>query len=583
MFSVTFWSSSTGFVGINGVWENQLKLFANIFPSLGLWTAEEVSNPTQVAFFYNNETVRYQKVAETNSKHPCNSKSPSELCFVWSTRNWSTTSTTLLPLQGNVFVQPNEYEFNGVRRQHWTLLMHEGTMVDGQKAKFMFRGAWDNLSSTEGRWMGIGYSTRDSKMRSIRTWTNESDKDLYYRLTSKYFSGDLTSVEAAKLFNRVYDIEQKKQNTTNGAGKEDRDTGKNILTYTDVTDTSCVWLGEIAFGNSTGTVGHMWSTCGDAISWSSSMQSFRAWSRLTNWYAIGLLFLQAIPMLWGCWHQLQWIRHSRTYTLRVSLLQVLFLLFWTSFYGKAIQRFSVYMPLSWKLMRLIEVFSLFNQVLQWALLSSIYQEQMNYLNRSPNEFDNGLFQSLLIIQTGLLSWDLLSEYLTNAWFLGISLSLFWLPQVVHFFTSNGWAGLTTPFILGSASLGMVPMVLVLGWSPEPWELPKGAWNRLFLATVVLSLQTVILTTLRWKANRYILPHWLAPWRHRYVASLEIQNIALQETPLCPICRNNLREGWDESDELWRTPCNHFFHKSCLQRWMDESHNCPLCRRFLPEP
>lgn len=32
-----------------------------------------------------------------------------------------------------------------------------------------------------------------------------------------------------------------------------------------------------------------------------------------------------------------------------------------------------------------------------------------------------------------------------------------------------------------------------------------------------------------------------------------------------------------------TPCNHFFHVKCLQRWMDVRMECPICRRLLPPP
>merc|ERR1712146_561750 len=43
-------------------------------------------------------------------------------------------------------------------------------------------------------------------------------------------------------------------------------------------------------------------------------------------------------------------------------------------------------------------------------------------------------------------------------------------------------------------------------------------------------------------------------------------------------------GGDEDDTpLWRTPCNHLFHRECLMRWMDEKMICPLCRARLPKP
>ncbi|ESW29980.1 hypothetical protein PHAVU_002G114900 [Phaseolus vulgaris] len=34
-------------------------------------------------------------------------------------------------------------------------------------------------------------------------------------------------------------------------------------------------------------------------------------------------------------------------------------------------------------------------------------------------------------------------------------------------------------------------------------------------------------------------------------------------------------------ECYTLPCNHFFHKKCIVRWLYTSHTCPLCRYPLP--
>ena len=39
--------------------------------------------------------------------------------------------------------------------------------------------------------------------------------------------------------------------------------------------------------------------------------------------------------------------------------------------------------------------------------------------------------------------------------------------------------------------------------------------------------------------------------------------------VCPICLEYLYYK-----NIIKTPCNHTFHKSCLETW---NHNCPLCR------
>ncbi len=47
---------------------------------------------------------------------------------------------------------------------------------------------------------------------------------------------------------------------------------------------------------------------------------------------------------------------------------------------------------------------------------------------------------------------------------------------------------------------------------------------------------------------------------------------------CSICLNPVEAG---SNEYMVTPCDHFFHDSCLERWMDVKQECPVCRTVLP--
>ena len=50
---------------------------------------------------------------------------------------------------------------------------------------------------------------------------------------------------------------------------------------------------------------------------------------------------------------------------------------------------------------------------------------------------------------------------------------------------------------------------------------------------------------------------------------------------CVICMAPVEVGRAEARMV--TPCNHFFHSGCLQRWMDVKMECPTCRRVLPPP
>lgn len=33
-------------------------------------------------------------------------------------------------------------------------------------------------------------------------------------------------------------------------------------------------------------------------------------------------------------------------------------------------------------------------------------------------------------------------------------------------------------------------------------------------------------------------------------------------------------------EVHKTPCSHYFHKSCLEAWCESRHNCPMCRKLI---
>lgn len=48
---------------------------------------------------------------------------------------------------------------------------------------------------------------------------------------------------------------------------------------------------------------------------------------------------------------------------------------------------------------------------------------------------------------------------------------------------------------------------------------------------------------------------------------------------CVICYNPI-DIMDKKAYML-APCNHIFHKNCLQQWMDVKMECPICRTELP--
>jgi hypothetical protein len=41
---------------------------------------------------------------------------------------------------------------------------------------------------------------------------------------------------------------------------------------------------------------------------------------------------------------------------------------------------------------------------------------------------------------------------------------------------------------------------------------------------------------------------------------------------CSICMKNIPKH-----EFYKTICNHIFHKTCVKKWFQLKHTCPICR------
>ncbi|XP_017970511.1 PREDICTED: uncharacterized protein LOC18610465 [Theobroma cacao] len=50
-----------------------------------------------------------------------------------------------------------------------------------------------------------------------------------------------------------------------------------------------------------------------------------------------------------------------------------------------------------------------------------------------------------------------------------------------------------------------------------------------------------------------------------------------EAENCAICLEELKVGSDAS----RMPCSHIFHGDCIEKWLKQSHYCPVCRFEMP--
>ncbi|XP_068105622.1 uncharacterized protein [Hyperolius riggenbachi] len=53
----------------------------------------------------------------------------------------------------------------------------------------------------------------------------------------------------------------------------------------------------------------------------------------------------------------------------------------------------------------------------------------------------------------------------------------------------------------------------------------------------------------------------------------------EDDGMCAICLADIQQ----EERVRRLPCNHPFHQTCIDRWLQESRTCPLCRSPIAAP
>ena len=111
--------------------------------------------------------------------------------------------------------------------------------------------------------------------------------------------------------------------------------------------------------------------------------------------------------------------------------------------------------------------------------------------------------------------------------------------------------------------------------------------------LAVTMQSLLLLGQSWLGPRFFIPKRFLPPKYDYFRAATPRQLSGEvdggcepgdiETGdagvECVICMNPVDAETAHSRML--TPCNHFFHTSCLQRWMDVKMECPTCRSPLP--
>lgn len=102
----------------------------------------------------------------------------------------------------------------------------------------------------------------------------------------------------------------------------------------------------------------------------------------------------------------------------------------------------------------------------------------------------------------------------------------------------------------------------------------------------MGFQVGVLTLQQRYGPRFFVPARFLPVKYNYERRINLQEMTLlhasddDNTIDCVICMVEL--DIDARDYML-APCEHIFHRECLQGWMQVKMECPTCRCVLPEP
>ena len=101
----------------------------------------------------------------------------------------------------------------------------------------------------------------------------------------------------------------------------------------------------------------------------------------------------------------------------------------------------------------------------------------------------------------------------------------------------------------------------------------------------VGLQVGVLVAQEKYGPRFFVPQQFLPVKYNYRRAVPHIHQSLDDAERgesdelsCSICLNEVDVS---ANKYMVTPCNHFFHDTCLERWMDVKQECPVCRTALP--
>ncbi|CAA2982160.1 transmembrane E3 ubiquitin- ligase 1-like [Olea europaea subsp. europaea] len=168
------------------------------------------------------------------------------------------------------------------------------------------------------------------------------------------------------------------------------------------------------------------------------------------------------------------------------------------------------------------------------------------------------------------------EFLKYFRFILLLLHSFWIPQIIINIVRDSRKPLHPHYILGITITRLAVPLYAFGCPHNFMRIePDKKWC--VCLSIFMGFQASILLLQHYFGSRWFIPRQILPEKYSYYRRFDP---AANNATDCVICMTTI-ELSHRSNDCMVTPCDHFFHSSCLQRWMDIKMECPTCRRPLP--
>lgn len=176
----------------------------------------------------------------------------------------------------------------------------------------------------------------------------------------------------------------------------------------------------------------------------------------------------------------------------------------------------------------------------------------------------------------------------SPWFIALLCNSYWLPQIAWSAWHNAKKPLMPAYVLGTSAIRLLVPLYVFG-CPENFVRVKPQFWVCWLLVVWVAAQVTALAAQHVFGPRCFIPDKYLPEVYDYHRRVEPEVLASAGAGDeecgeaggvdCVICMNAVDATAPR--ERMVTPCNHFFHRECLERWMEVKMECPTCRGALP--